>query len=44
MGIELKKQCFHALQFANDEAIIASDKENIEYMMKKLMKDGTSGS
>jgi len=39
MGIELKKQCLYTFQFADDQAIIASNKEDMEYMMRKLMEE-----
>jgi hypothetical protein len=36
MRIELKK-CIYTLQFANNQAIISNDKDDIENMIRKLI-------
>jgi len=39
MGIELKEQYLYTLQFADDQAVISNDEKNIEYIVKKLIKE-----
>jgi hypothetical protein len=41
----LKEQCIYTFQFANDQAVITNDREDIENMVKKLMKEyGNTGT
>lgn len=35
MGIEINNKCIYSLQFADDQ-VLAQDKENLEYMTKKI--------
>lgn len=37
MGIELNNNYLYTLQFASDQAVITNDKEDIKYMMGKLI-------
>lgn len=39
MGIELNDTCLYTLQFADDQAVIANDKDDMEYMVKKLVEE-----
>jgi len=39
MEIKLREQCLYTLQFADDQAIIANDKEDIKYMARKLIEE-----
>lgn len=39
MGIELNNTCLYTLQFADDQVVIANDREDIEYMMRKLVEE-----
>lgn len=39
MGIELVNKCMYTLQFADDQVVIANDKEDLEYMMRKLIEE-----
>jgi hypothetical protein len=36
MGISLENTTFYTLQFADDQVVLAGDKENLEYMTCKL--------
>jgi len=36
MGIPLENTTLHALQFADDQVVLAGDKEDLEYMTRKL--------
>ncbi|XP_044755102.1 uncharacterized protein LOC123314054 [Coccinella septempunctata] len=39
MGIELKDNYIYTLQFADDQAILAGDQEDMEYMVRKLVEE-----
>lgn len=39
MGIEINGTCLYTLQFADDQAVMASDKEDMEYMVRKLIEE-----
>lgn len=39
MGIDLGELCLYTLQFADDQVIMANDKEDIEYMARKLQEE-----
>ena len=39
MGIELNDICLYTLQFADDQAIIANDKDDMEYMVRKIIEE-----
>ena len=36
MGIPLENTTLYTLQFADDQVVLAGDKENLEYMTHKL--------
>ena len=36
MGIPLENTTLYTLQFADDQVVLAADKEDLEYMMRKL--------
>jgi hypothetical protein len=39
MRIELKELCLYVFQFADDQAAIANDREDSEYMVRKLIEE-----
>lgn len=39
MAVDLGDVCLYTLQFADDQVIIANDKDNREYMTRKLLKE-----
>lgn len=39
MGIEIDDSCLFTLQFADDQVIVANDKEDVQYMMRKLIEE-----
>ena len=39
MGVYVGDTCVYTLQFADDQIIIANDKDDIEYMTKKLQEE-----
>lgn len=39
MGIDLNNQCLCTLQFANDQAVISNDRDDMEYMVRKLIEE-----
>jgi len=36
MGFPLENTTLYTLQFADDQVVLAGDKENLEYMTRKL--------
>lgn len=39
MGIQLNDRCMYTLQFADDQVVIANDKYDMQYMMRKLIAE-----
>ena len=39
MGIELGEPNFYTMLFADDQIILANDKDDITYMMRKLLEE-----
>ena len=39
MGVDLDGVCLYTLQFADDQVIIANDKEDLEYMARRLQEE-----
>lgn len=39
MGIQLTDRPLYTLQFADDQVVIANDKYDMEYMMRKLIEE-----
>ena len=39
MGIPLENTTLYTLQFADDQVVLAGDKEDLEYMMRKLKEN-----
>lgn len=39
MGIQLNDTCIYTLQFADDQVVLAEDKEDLEYMTRKLKEE-----
>lgn len=39
MGIQLGDICLYTLQFTDDQVILASDKNDLEYMARKLQEE-----
>ena len=38
-GIDLGETCVYTLQCADDQVILANDKDDLEYMARKLQED-----
>lgn len=39
MGIDIGESCLYTLQFADDQVVMAQDKEDLEYMTRKLIEE-----
>lgn len=39
MGIEMNNKYIYILQFADDQVVIANDKDDMQYMMRKLIEE-----
>ncbi|XP_030761326.1 uncharacterized protein LOC115886365 [Sitophilus oryzae] len=39
MGIEIDNECLFTLQFADDQIIVANDKDDMQYMLRKLIEE-----
>ena len=39
MGINLGDTCLYTLQFADDQVLMANDKDDLEYMTRKLQEE-----
>ncbi len=39
MGVLINDRCLHSLLFADDQVIKASDREDMEYMLRKLKEE-----
>jgi len=44
MGIPLENTALHTLQFADDQVVLAGDKEDLEYMTRKLKETTRNGA